>query len=418
VGALAAAAACRQPTPQPDSVAAPIASAPPRDLSSWEEVRASFRLREDRVHLAGMLLASHPTPVREALERYREALDRDPVSEVHRAPEREAAVYEAAARYTGASAFDLALTDSTTMGLGLVYTGLKLAAGDEVVTTTHDHYSTHESLRYATARAGATVKQVPLYDSAAAASAGEMVARLTAAITPATRLVAVTWVHSSTGVKLPIAELARVVGDANASRARPILLSVDGVHGFGIEAVELPSLGCDVFVAGTHKWIFGPRGTGLVWSRAWSEVAPTIPPFNFRMREGDQKALGRHFSPGGFHSFEHRWALAEAFAMHLAMGKARVEERIHALASQAKEGLAKMAHVTLHTPRSAALSSGIVCFEVAGLKPKAVVARLLDEHSIIASETPYAQSYARFSPALFNTPEEIDKALGAVQAMM
>ena len=71
-------------------------------------------------------------------------------------------------------------------------------------------------------------------------------------------------------------------------------------------------------------------------------------------------------TPGGFHSFEHRWALGEAFAFHRRIGRERITERIHALATQYKEGLAAMPHVTLHTPLSPALSAGLICFEVQG----------------------------------------------------
>ena len=63
-------------------------------------------------------------------------------------------------------------------------------------------------------------------------------------------------------------------------------------------------------------------------------------------------------TPGGFHSFEHRWALAEAFRFHGRIGKRRVAARIHALNRRLKAGLAGMGHVTLITPRSDALSAG------------------------------------------------------------
>ncbi len=86
-----------------------------------------------------------------------------------------------------------------------------------------------------------------------------MVDRLRRAITPRTRAVGLTWVHSSTGLRLPIAALAEVVKAANAGRADAdrCLLIVDGVHGFGCSDTDAASLGCDFFVAGTHKWIFG-----------------------------------------------------------------------------------------------------------------------------------------------------------------
>ena len=59
-----------------------------------------------------------------------------------------------AAGYLGVNPAELAFTDSTTMGLALTYRGL-ISPGDEVVTTEHDHYATHESLRLAGARCGA-----------------------------------------------------------------------------------------------------------------------------------------------------------------------------------------------------------------------------------------------------------------------
>jgi selenocysteine lyase/cysteine desulfurase len=121
-------------------------------------------------------------------------------------------------------------------------------------------------------------------------------------------------------------------------------------------------------------------------------------------------------TPGGFHSFEHRWALAEAFAFHLAIGKSKVAGRIHELARQCKEGLAAMRHVTLHTPRADEVSAGIVCFEVAGVDPEAVVTRLREKR-VIATQTPYATTYARVAPGLLNTPEEIEIALREVRAL-
>src|SRR5436309_1501128 len=68
-----------------------------------------------------------------------------------------------AAAYLGADPTDIALTDSTTMGLGLLYTGLDLRADQEILTTEHDFYATHESLAFAAERTGARLRRVPLY---------------------------------------------------------------------------------------------------------------------------------------------------------------------------------------------------------------------------------------------------------------
>ena len=81
-------------------------------------------------------------------------------------------------------------------------------------------------------------------------------------------------------------------------------------------------------------------------------------------------------SPGGFIAYEHQFAVADAIAFHLAIGRARIATRIHELNAQLRAGLAKVPGVTLHTPLDGNLAAGINCFEVAGLTPDAVVARL------------------------------------------
>jgi len=402
----------------------------PAGPPSWDDLRAMFRLRPDRIHMAGMLFASHPTPVREAIEALRKQFDEDPVGAIEATLEKgfDDEVRRAVVGYTGGDIEGIALTDSTTMGLGLVYTGLRLAPGDEILTSEHDHFSSYGALAAASAKTGAKVRRVRLYDDGRTADTKAIVSALASAIGPATRVVALTWVHSCSGVKLPVRALADAIAVANAKRdaAHQILFCVDGVHGFGVEADRVEDLGCDVFIAGCHKWLFGPRGTGIVWGRpaAWQQIAHTIPAFEQvtfdAFLQGKELPAtvspARVFTPGGFHSVEHRYALPAAFALHQTLVPARVAARIHELGTHVKQALAGMKHVTLHTPMSPELSSGIICYEVAGLKPDVVVARLRAKN-IITTNSPYQVSYARATPALFNTPAELDTMLAEIRAL-
>src|SRR2546422_489915 len=176
---------------------------------------------------------------------------------------------------------------------------------------------------------------------------------------------------------------------------------------------------------GAHKWSAAPGGGGRGGGERGACPAATamIPTFNRRAGQIWVKAIPPEdippaalMTPGGFHSFEHRWALGEAFRFHQRIGKPRIAERIHLLNRQLKEGLAKMSHIKLHTPLADNLSAGIVCFEVDGTTPEEVVTRLR-ERRIIASVTPYATRYARLAPSLLTSPEEIDTALREVRAL-
>ena len=395
--------------------------------ADWTGLRDLFPLTRDFIQLSTFLLASHPKPVSDEINRHRIAFDENPSDYWHEHfLTIDGDISAAAALYMGGQGSQIALTDSTTMGLALVYSGLTLRPGQEILQTTHDHYSTDMALAHRADRTGAVVRKVPLYDDPATITLDSIVARLKKGISAKTAVVAVTWVHSSTGVKLPIRAMADLIGEVNQTRGEQdkILFCVDGVHGFGVENQDVSKLGCDFFVAGTHKWIFGPRGTGVIWGneRAWSQSEAVIPSFGnsyyvwMGLMKQDQVAHGDHMTPGGFHSFEHRWALPSAFELHLQLGKANVQERIHQLNTQTKEGLAKISGVKLYTPMSPELSAGLVCFDVDGVKQEAVVKRMHDK-GIIMSSTPYRQSYARFAPSLINNESEIDRALAEIQAM-
>ena len=391
----------------------PAEAAP--DLRDWGTVRSQFALDRSRIHLTSFLLATHPRAVRDAIDGHRRRLDTNPVEYLHGPGDAlSAAARESASAFLGAPEAEVALTDSTTMGLGLLYTRLALGADDEVVTTEHDFYATHESLRLS----GLRVRRIRLYDDARRASEDEIVSRIERAVTGRTRLVALTWVHSSTGVRLPLRSIAQALPER-------VLVCVDGVHGFGARAETVRDLGCDAFVSGCHKWLYGPRGTGVLWAneRVRRFMRPTIPSFDGSsygawVAGGVPGGIpdGRTLTPGGFQSFEHRWALPEAFAFHQGIGRERVEDRIRGLASRLKAGLAEVKRVRLRTPQSPGLSAGLVCFEVAGRDPAEVVSRLASR-GIVASVTPYATRYVRLGPGIVNTPHHVDAAVRAIAAL-
>ncbi|MDQ3040238.1 MAG: aminotransferase class V-fold PLP-dependent enzyme, partial [Pseudomonadota bacterium] len=218
-------------------LAAVAAETPPLpDLSNWEGVRAQFTLDPSYAHFASFFIASHPTPVRESIEGYRRAIDRDPFHVLERGLFEDDAnnlplqVQTEIASYLGGRVQDVCLTGNTTTGLALVYHGLPLKPGEEVLTTTHDHYSHHESIRLATGRSGASMRKIPLFTEAATASTDSIIAALLKGIGPKTRVVGLTWVHSASGIRLPIREIAAAL----RARSGPSLtLVVDGVHGIG-----------------------------------------------------------------------------------------------------------------------------------------------------------------------------------------
>ena len=403
------------------------------DLSSWPAIRAQFSVTPQYLHFSSFFIASHPRPVRDAIEGFRRAIDANPLHVVEHGmfttPKEnlQHRVCAAMAPYLGAKPDEIALTPNTTTGLALVYHGLPLRAGDEVLTTAHDHFSHHESIRLATARAGAKHRRIALFENSAVPTVSGIVSRIRDAIRPATRVVGITWVHSSTGVRLPVRAIADAIAVVNRGRgtADRVLLVVDGVHGLGAVDETVADLGADFFSAGTHKWMWAPRGTGILWARPenWARLQPVIPSFSdfpayeaWMNGSAPPATTASAVAPGGFLAYEHQWAMGAAFRMHEKIGRARVAGRIRELNDQLKAGLAKMRGVRLHTPLEAGLSAGITCFEVDGTKPEDIVRRL-GEKRILASTSPYKVTFARLAPSLLNDPQQVEVALREVRAI-
>ena len=197
------------------------------------------------------------------------------------------------------------------------------------------------------------------------------------------------------------------------------------MHGFGAEADRPEDLGCHVLFTGCHKWLAGPRGTGLVWATqgAWERIDPLVPSFDFaaygawlRDEPPPAQPAGAVHSPGGFHAFELRWALPEAFAFHEEIGRERIAQRLQDLATRLKSALARTRGVTLVTPADPAFSAGLVCFDVDRMNAPAVVEALAGR-AIVATVTPYAVEHVRLGVGIHLDEADVDAAASAVAAL-
>ncbi|WLI10921.1 MULTISPECIES: aminotransferase class V-fold PLP-dependent enzyme [Pseudomonas] len=395
------------------SLGSPVAAAPlqalPRD--KWAQLRQLFDQDPNCIHFANFLVTSHPKPVREAIDRHRAALDLNPGLamdwDLGVTEQREENVRLWAGRYLQAKPTQIALTGSTTEGLAMIYGSVQVRPDQEILTTVHEHYSTNNILHFRNQRDGTRVRKIQLFEQPQSISADQVLDTINRNIRPETRVLGMTWVHSGSGVKLPISDIAGLVDEHNRQRDDKdrIVYVVDGVHGFGVEDLSFPAMNCDFFIAGTHKWMFGPRGTGIVCSRSeeLKYVSPSVPTFS------EATTFSTTMSPGGYHAFEHRWAVDEAFKLHLELGKADVQARIHQLNSYLKQRLLEQPGVELVTPVDPRFSAGFSFFRIKSQDSDAVAAHLMRNRIVCDAVSRDVGPVIRTAPGLLNTDAEVDR---------
>jgi selenocysteine lyase/cysteine desulfurase len=113
--------------------------------------------------------------------------------------------------------------------------------------------------------------------------------------------------------------------------------------------------------------------------------------------------------PGGYHAFEHRWALSEAFKLHLQLGKADVQARIHQLNSYFKQRLQEHPQIELVTPLSPALSAGFTFFRVKDRDCDRIAAYLMKNRVVVDAVERDVGPVVRTAPGLLNNEAQIDR---------
>lgn len=406
-------------------------SLPVSATANWSLRRQQFDLDPHSVHLAPFLLTSLPRPVKNRIETLRTAIDKNPASFLS---ENEAALEsmnrQAVARFVGVAPeyglSGVSLVGNTTQALEIVYSGLiakqSLQKRDEILTTASEHFSSKEGLsRLARASSARLIEVDPL--------ATNFLDNVEKKITRHTRLVSMTWVHSETGVKLPLKEVGALISSVNSKRKEDqrILFLVDGVHALGTEALNIPSLNCDYFAAGCHKALHGPRGTGFLWTSEFgkTKLLPTQPSFVDKTawqewRAGKARSwvtTAEALTPGGYVNYESRWALHSAFEFHEALGRDTIQTHIAELASRLRIALTEIPEMKVITPLENARSSSIVCWNCTKMANPELLKRLA-ERGIYGSLSPYRSRLGRFAVGIANTKEEIDHLISTLKEIL
>ncbi|HEY7380990.1 MAG TPA: aminotransferase class V-fold PLP-dependent enzyme [Gaiella sp.] len=316
---------------------------------TFEEVRAGFPVLQRVAYLnAGTFgpLARATVDAMQAEQERDLAHGRVGLATVERVLALRQDVRERIARLVGVEPGTVALTASTTDGCNIVLAGLGLEPGDEVITTTDEHFGLLGPLGVSPA-AVIVVEPDPEH--------------ILAAVTPRTRLIAVSHVLWTTGAILPVRELRERSGV-------PVL--ADGAQSAG--AMPVDATGVDFYTVSGQKWLCGPDTTGALVVADPERLRIAFPSY---FAQASFEPDGAFVPREGAVRFERNWiapASLTGLATAVDQRPAWAFERAFATAERCRELLGE--HVEVITPAERAT---LVAFRPPeGVEAADLVARL------------------------------------------
>ncbi len=308
--------------------------------------------------------------------------------------------------FVGASADEIAINQNATMGMSVLANGLDLAAGDEVLSTDHEHVGGICCWRLRAKRHGVVVKELAL--GPALAGGPEAIVKLFAdAITPRTRVISFSHITSGLGILLPARELCRL------ARERGALSVIDGAQAVGQILVNVKELGCDAYAGSPHKWLLAPKGTGFLYvskqaqNRFWTTLASTA------WDDRDKGAF--RFMQYGTGSVPVADGLRAALHFVSGIGMDRIARWDAMLTKRLRDGLAKIPKARLSSPADPRLAAAITTFRIEGVAPRALQDALWARKVRVRAQGD--ERGVRLSAHLYVGPADIDRVLESAAAL-
>jgi len=306
------------------------------------------------------------------------------------------------------SSDEIAITRNTSESNSIIVQGLDLKPGDEIISNDQNHASNDDSWKVRAKREGFVVKTLPI--PVPVPSRDALISQIEKAITPRTKVIAITHVSSFAGMMFPAREITEL------ARRHGIWLHLDGAQSFAALNVNLKDIGCDSYSASTHKWLMGPLEAGILFVRA--ERIPQVWPSVVTVGWSDQIKGARKLEVYGQRDDPRLVAIESAVDFLTLIGIDKVEARMRMLAGHLQDRLAQIPTVRMKTNREPELSAGVVKFELSNMPIQGAYDTLWERNRISIAMTTAGESRGlRFSPHIYNSREEIDRAVAAIQAL-
>ncbi|MXZ76384.1 MAG: aminotransferase class V-fold PLP-dependent enzyme [Gemmatimonadetes bacterium] len=359
--------------PLPDLPATPPGGAAPDDESYWKGVADQFLLRDGVIYMNSGTRGISPMSVHKAQIDAVEAVNSDPAmcwstyffSGMDK-------IRQDMADFVGADVEEIAITNSTTDGMGLGFMGLDLKQGDEILTTNYDYGWVKNMMAFRAKRDGLVFKMVDISDPEfrVLEDPQKVIDTVEAGITPRTRFLTICHINYTDGFIMPVKEICEM------ARSRGIITLIDGAQPPGMMKLDMKDLACDMYAGPGHKYMLAAQHTGFLFVR--NDIVDRVHPLVYTGSSNPEFAVtgARKLEQRGSTSYSDRVSIGAALDFHNKLTREAVEARLYYLSLRLRHGLKAIDGVTVYGSDDPKLSMALISFSIKDLNPSDIVGRL------------------------------------------
>ena len=369
------------------------------DEDYWAVIQNSFSVTRGIINLNNGGVSPSPRIVTEALVRYIWQQEDATAYTMWQILEPQSeTIRTGLAEVFGCDREEIAITRNASESLETLLMGMDFKSGDEILTTTQDYPRMLTTLRQREKREGLVLKliKIPIPPK----KLDEITAAFERGITSRTRLILIMHQVNVTGQITPVKAVCEM------ARARGVETIVDGAHSFAQFHFQQKDLGCDYFGTSLHKWLYAPKGTGMLYVKR-DKIGKIWP---LMAAESKQKDDIRKFEEIGTHSAAPKLAIGEALLFHNGIGGKRKEARLRYLSRYWMNRLKDVPRVRFNTSFEPAQSCAIANVQIEGLDPQKIGSYLFDKHRIFTTPIVHEEFQGiRITPNVYTTLGELDR---------
>lgn len=371
----------------------------------WEEVKAQFRFQQGLYYFNNASLGSSPLAVRNATKEYRDLLDDFPSKFMWGAwNEAKENVRKSVAELFSVSTEEIAIIHNTTEGMNLIARSFDLRAGDEIIIADHEHSS--GTIPWEVWQETKGIKLVRPTLPLLPKSSAELLDVYKKAITPRTKIISMCHMVNTNGMILPVKEVSEL------AQSKGIKVAVDGAQSAGMFQINLKELHCDFYAASAHKWLFAPKGIGVLYVKkeGQKDLKPLI------VARGHTDSSIRRLENYNTRNLPEYLGLGNSIAFLNSIGMEKIHSRSYALKDYFRSRAKTVKNLRFKTPESDSLSCAIQTVELEGIPVNTVRQTLIDNYNIDCRPmTSFGLNGVRLSFGIYITKKDIDYLIEALE---